>query len=128
MSDYRDITVINLFTNKVIAAGTTVTSEPIDLGAHAANGYVSLQIYVQGSGTSINAGYLLSNDGYNYVRSTDGTSIKVGTSAFHHKCGTAKNGRDLVVFTPTIAARMKVELWESVGAAGSTVTAKLAIH
>ena len=125
---FREITVKNLFTDQWIAAGTTVTSDPCDIGGLAANGYVSLQIYVEGSGTSICAGYLLSNDGMNYVRASGGTTIKAGTNAFHHACGTARNGRDIVSFTPTMAARMKIELWESVGSTGSTVTAKLAIH
>ena len=125
---FREITVKNLFTSEWIAAGTTVTSDPIDIGGLAANGYVSLQVVIEGSGTSICAGYLLSNDGADYVRASGGATIKAGTNAFHHACGTARNGHDLVSFTPTMAARMKVEMWESVGSTGSTITAKLAIH
>ena len=131
MSTYRDITVIDLFSSadypngRVIAAGTTVTTGAFDIGAHAAGGLFSLQIYVQGSGTSIFAGYLLSNDGHNWIESTEGNTINA--TGFHHMCGRDANGRDIVTFEPPMAARMKIELWETVGAAGSTVTGKLAI-
>jgi len=125
---FREITVKNLFTDKWIAAGTTVTSDPVDIGGLAANGYVSLQVYIEGTGTSICAAYTLSNDGTNYVYASGGSTIKAGTNAFHHACGTARDGRDLVSFSPTMAARMKVVMWESVGSTGSTVTAKLAIN
>ena len=120
---YRDITVHNLFTDYYLASGTTITSAPIDLGAAAANGYFSLQVHIQGSGTSVVADYSLSNDGSNYVQSTNGHTI---STTFHHMCGLARNGRDLLSFTPTMAARMKVQFWLSTGT-GSTITAKLAI-
>ena len=120
---YRDITVHNLFTDYYLASGTTITSIPIDLGAAAANGYFSLQVHVQGSGTSVVGSYILSNDGVNYVHSTGGDTI---SSTFHHMCGLAHDGRDIISFTPPMAARMKVQFWLSTGT-GSTITAKLAI-
>ena len=120
---YRDITVHNLFTDYYLASGTTITSAPVDLGANAANGYFSLQVHIEGSGTSVVADYSLSNDGFNYVQATSGHTI---STTFHHMCGLAANGRDLISFTPPMAARMKVQFWLSTGT-GSTITAKLAI-
>ena len=120
---YRDITVHSLFTDYYLATGVTITSAPVDLGAAAANGFFSLQVHIQGSGTSVVAAYLLSNDGFNYVHSTNGDTI---STSFHHMCGIAKDGRDLISFSPTMAARMKLQFWLSTGT-GSTITAKLAI-
>ena len=127
---YRDITVKNLFTDKWIAAGTTVTSEPIDIGAYAANGYFSLELFVEGSGTSICAAYSLANNGKDFILPSAGSAItaSTATTAFHHRSGVAKNGWDIVAFEPIMAARMKIVLWEAIGTTGSTVTARLAVH
>ena len=120
---YRDVTVKDLFTDYYLASGVTITSDPVDIGAHVANGNFSLQFYIQGSGTSVVAEYTLSNDSVNYVQSSDGHTIATGLSSVS---GLGANGRDLVSFSPPLAARMKILFWLSAGT-GSTITARLAL-
>jgi len=127
MSGYRDIHVHQLWLATTIPAGTTVTSNAIDLGTYGQNYDFSIQVAISGAGTSVCMGYLLSNDGINFVRSTNSNNIVAGSTAFHDKCGVNKNGKDLVRFTPVPLARfMKIEAWESLGASDATLTAYLA--
>jgi hypothetical protein len=125
---YRDITVIPLWDSTLMATGTTLTSVAIDLGQKADKGYFSLQIFTEGSGTSVCARYIISNDGRNFLYPSGASQIVVGTTAFHHMCGISKDGRDIVQFSPILGARMKIQLWNSVAGTGATVTAHLAVQ
>jgi len=126
MSGYRDIHVHQLWLATTIPAGTTITSDVIDLGTYAQNYDFSIQVEVSGAGTSVCMGYLLSNDRKSFIRSSDSNKIATGSDAFHDKCGVDKNGKDLIRFTPVALARfMKIEAWESLGANDAVLTSHL---
>jgi len=107
----RDIEVKKLF-NAATITGTTVYSEIIDIGTYGHGGTFSVQYYIDTAGVSLSLIYLLSNDGINFVQSTDGSAIKTGLTNIS---GQAANGRDLVVFTPTMGRFMKLAAWLSAG-------------
>lgn len=128
MGAHREVTPIRIWTSQVLnAAGTTVTSTAIDLGTFAQSGYFTMQYYMQGAGASVCMTYKLSNDGTNYVDSTEGYKIATGTTALHDDSGNARDGRDIIRFTPTIAPLMKLCAWET-QSAGATLTVVLALQ
>ena len=90
------VTIINVCKDYTLAAGTTLASPAIDLGALMREASYSLHIEVGTSGCSVAVGYEVSNDGRTWIESTDGYKLFVGTSAFHHRSGQALDGKDLV--------------------------------
>lgn len=124
----RDITVYTIMNAEALAAGTTKTSDSIDLGASAVQGYFSIQYEIEGAGSTVCAAYKVSNDGLTFVQSTEGYAITAatGTTAYTNKTGPAANGKDLIAFTPPPCARIQILLW-NVSPTGATVTAKLAV-
>lgn len=124
MGLYREIEVIKIFDSKAIAAGTTATSEVVDLGDYAQGGEFSLHYYIQNGGR-VYIYYKLGNDRGNLVYPTGGYSVlNAGTSIG----GTSANGRDLVTFTPDFARYMQLLAFESDGITSTTLTAYLAIQ
>jgi len=118
----RDATVIVVFDAQTLATGTTIWSDPIDMSFAVQEKY-TLQYRIQEGGRVI-FGYAISNDGVNYLATTDETNVLLtGTSV----AGTGANGKDIKAITPVAAARMKIAAWEPSGStgAGCTVTAYL---
>lgn len=128
MGAHREVTVKRIWTElELVAAGTTVTSDPIDLSTFAQSGYFTLQYYVQGAGASVNMTFKLCNDGVNYVDSTEGYKIVTGTTALHDDSGNARDGRDIIRFMPTVAPLMKLCAWET-QSVGASLTLSLALQ
>lgn len=123
MGAHREIEVKRLF-NAATVTGTTVYSDIIDLGTYAQGGTFSIQYYAATAAVSTSMSYLLSNDGTNFVQSTEGHSIFTGV---YLSSGFAADGRDIITFTPSMARFMKLAVWLSAGAT-STLTIDFAIQ
>lgn len=124
MAIHRDITVKQLWSAATVAAGTTLTSASIDLGGLAQSGFFSVHYTITGAGT-VAMSCKLSNDGTNFVDSTDGYKIKTGQTV---TSGHAADGKDLVSFAPSPVARMKVCVFETGGVSAAVVTVWLAMQ
>lgn len=119
----RDI-VVNKLWNAASITTTTSYSEIIDIGTFGKSGTFSLQYYVASAGVSLSLSYLLSNDGTNFVQSTEGSVI---TSGLTNISGNAANGRDVITFTPTMGRFMKLAAWLTAGTTG-TLTVDFAVQ
>uniref|UniRef100_A0A6M3LHY7 Uncharacterized protein n=1 Tax=viral metagenome TaxID=1070528 RepID=A0A6M3LHY7_9ZZZZ len=129
MGAHQEITVKTLWAGvSVPAAGTTLTSDAIDMSSLSQGGYATLQYCVTGtSGASVYCAYQLSNDGVNYVYSTEGYKVAVGADGWHEDAGHGSDGRDLVRLSATLAAFMQVQVWE-VNSVGANLTLALALQ
>ncbi len=124
MGEHREITTKVLWLGEDIAAGTTVTTKSLDLGGYAQSGFFSIHYHVTGTGT-LALSFRLSNDGVNFVDSTNGYKITTGLTA---ASGAAADGKDLISFAPTPAARMKINAFETGGVNAVGVTVYLAVQ
>ena len=112
----------HILVNQTIAAGASVVSEAVRIRDFARNGNFSLGLYLTGAGGKIDAQYLLSLDGTNYVVPSAATSI---VSSFSTTSGTS--GRDIISFCPEVAPFLKVRLVETAMVSTATANAWLSV-
>jgi len=138
MGAYKDIRVFRVYDSAIVAVGTTltaggpsagatgVTTDGIDLGTVADQYTFSVQLAITTGtvGTSVNLGYVLSNDNVNFLE-PDNTSTIVND--FTDSSGPLKNGKGIFTFTPMLARYMKISAYAH-DAGGATVTVDLAVH
>ena len=121
----RDIEVFKVWDQEAIEASATVYSDAYDMGTYALGGAFSVQYTCTGAGASVTIGYLLSNDGTNFVKSTGGYTIVTDTD---EDSGTDLDGKDLLVFSPDMGRFIKLYALETGGAAGITLTLYFAVQ
>jgi hypothetical protein len=122
-----DIVIKPLWTNQLIPASGSITSDPVDLGDLAQLGNFSLHLEITSTGATIDASYLVSN-------SSQATTFTTPLGAsdividFWEYSGGSSNGIDVIPFDVIFARYLKIKLTEVGGATGATVTAKLAVQ
>lgn len=116
----NDIYVRKTHVLQTIEANETIDSAIYDIGAMAYSGGFSLQLYVTGTGVSVDAQCLQSNDKTNFVIANGVANI------CSNYPGVADEDHKIFGFIPVSARFMKIRLTETQGAAGS-VEANLSI-
>ena len=92
-----------LFSAKTIGAGTSETSETINLQNAKTNGFFAVQLTMTGDGT-LGLVYEISIDETNFVQPTGFTAI---TTAFSKTSGTAGDGTDIIAFNPELCIAIR---------------------
>ena len=105
-----------------VALSTTQTSSVIDLAN--VRGYFSVQYLITGDGT-ITLSYTLSNDGSTYLLPSADSDIATGLTK---TSGPGSDGKDIIMFNPSIARFMKITATETGGANSAVVTVNTAIE
>ena len=116
----NDIVVRKIFDEQTVAASSTADSEVFDLGSFTYNRSYALQIYVTGTGASVTATYMQSNDKTNFIVPSGGSAICTDYP------DTTDADYAIYSFTPVVARFMKIRLTET-AAAEATVTAWLSM-
>lgn len=103
----RETTVFQIFDGETVTAGSTATSDAIDISG--AVGYFSIQVAVTGSGTA-SFEYLLSLDGADFFEPSSASDIATGVTV---TSGPGSDGKEIYSFSPELAKYLKIKITET---------------
>ena len=126
MSDLHEMKTYKIFDAITVSAGSSETSDAIDLSALRPIGFFTLMNELAGSGVG-EFTYLVSDDGgANYYTPTGAIPI---TSGIVSTSGPGGDGKDKYRFGPMVARHLKIRLTETGGGSSLTpVTTRLTIQ